>query len=50
MRPYRASSMSFDASRKESAGVTVGLVIYLCFKNTITDILIALVLSTHRRQ
>ena len=42
--------MSWAVARKASAAVTVGFEIYLCFKNTMHDILVTLVFFTHRDQ
>ena len=42
--------MSCAAVRMVSAAVTVGFEIYLCFKNTMPDIIVACVLLIHMRQ
>ena len=42
--------MSWDAARTVSATVTAGFEIYLCLKNTMPNILVALVFCTHKRQ
>ena len=44
----RASAMFCAAAMTTSAAVTVGFEIYLCFKNTMLDILDALEFFTHR--
>ena len=46
----RTAAMSCAAARTASAAVTVGFKIYLCLKNTMPDIIVALVLLIHRRQ
>ena len=46
----RAAAMSCAAVRMVSAAVTVGFEIYLCFKNTMPDIIVACVLLIHMRQ
>ena len=50
MQTCRASVMSCAVTRTGSEGVTVGLDMYLCLKDTIPDILVALVFLTYRRQ
>ena len=46
----RVSAMFCAVAMMASAAVTVGFEIYLCLKNTMPDILVALVFCTHRRQ
>ena len=46
----RACDIQFAAEMITSAGDTAGLVMYLCLKNTVADILVALVLMFHRFQ
>ena len=46
----RESAMLCAAAMTASAAVTVGFEIYLCLKNTMPDILVALVFCTHKRQ
>ena len=47
-----ASAILFAADTMTSVGLAVGLVMYLCLKNTVSDILVALVFvpqsSQHR--
>ena len=46
----RASAMFWAVSMTASAAVIVRFEIYFCFKNTMPDILVALVFFTHRRK
>ena len=46
----RVSAMFFATDMMAFAAMTVGFEIYLCFKNTMSDILVTLVFCTHRRQ
>ena len=45
-----ASAILFAAAMMTSDGEAVGFVMYLCLKNTMSDILVALVFVTHRFQ
>ena len=46
----RAAAMSCAAARTTLAAVTVDFEMYLCLKNNMPDILVALVILIHRRQ
>ena len=46
----RVSAMFYAVAMMASAVANVGFEIYLCLKNTMPNILVALVFCTHRRQ
>ena len=50
MCPFSRAAMSAAAAIMESAGVSAGLVKYLCLKNTLLEILVVCVFSMLIRQ